>query len=50
MTNGTLIRLGGQPGTGKSTPANHLAERTGAMWLRIDETAGAMRHNAGLVA
>ncbi|WP_158647482.1 hypothetical protein [Actinoplanes sp. ATCC 53533] len=51
MTNGTLIDFGGQPGTGKSTLASHLAERTGAVWLRcIDEVAGAMRRNAGLVA
>jgi predicted kinase len=49
MTNGTLIEFGGLPGTGKSTLAGHLAERSGAVWLRIDEIEGAMRRN-GLTA
>lgn len=49
MTNGTLIEFGGLPGTGKSTLAAHLANRSGAVWLRIDEIEGAMRRN-GLTA
>ncbi|MGW4947593.1 AAA family ATPase [Actinoplanes sp. NPDC004185] len=49
MTNGTLIEFGGLPGTGKSTLAAHLADRSGAVWLRIDEIEGAMRRN-GLTA
>ena len=49
MTNGTLIEFGGLPGTGKSTLAGHLAQRSGAVWLRIDEIEGAMRRN-GLTA
>ncbi|GAA3922137.1 AAA family ATPase [Actinoplanes auranticolor] len=49
MTNGTLIEFGGLPGTGKSTLAGHLADRSGAVWLRIDEIEGAMRRN-GLTA
>ena len=49
MTNGTLIEFGGLPGTGKSTLAGLLAERSGAVWLRIDEIEGAMRRN-GLTA
>jgi predicted kinase len=44
-----LIELGGRPGSGKSTLAAHLADRTGAVWLRIDEIEGAMRRN-GLTA
>jgi len=32
----TLISLSGLPGTGKSTIARKLAERLGAVWLRID--------------
>ena len=49
MTTGTLIEFGGLPGSGKSTLAGHLAERSGAVWLRIDEIEGAMRRN-GLTA
>jgi predicted kinase len=49
MTNGTLIEFGGLPGTGKSTLAAHLAEHSGAVWLRVDEIEGAMRRN-GLTA
>ena len=49
MTNGLLIEFGGLPGTGKSTLAGHLAEDSGAVWLRIDEIEGAMRRN-GLTA
>jgi predicted kinase len=49
MGDGTLIEFGGLPGTGKSTLAGHLASRTGAVWLRIDEIEGAMRRN-GLTA
>jgi predicted kinase len=49
MTSGTLIEFGGLPGSGKSTLAGHLADRTGAVWLRIDEIERAMRRN-GLTA
>ena len=49
MTTGTLIEFGGLLGSGKSTLAGHLAERSGAVWLRIDEIEGAMRRN-GLTA
>ena len=49
MTNGILIEFGGLPGTGKSTLAGHLAQDSGAVWLRIDEIEGAMRRN-GLTA
>jgi predicted kinase len=42
---GTLIEFGGLPGTGKSTLAGHLAGRTGAVWLRVDEIENAMRRN-----
>jgi predicted kinase len=49
MTKGMLIEFGGLPGTGKSTLAGRLAERSGAVWLRIDEIEGAMRRN-GLTA
>jgi predicted kinase len=31
-----LIALAGLPGTGKSSIAQQLAQRTGAIWLRID--------------
>lgn len=31
------MEFGGLPGTGKSTLARQLAERTGAVWLRVDE-------------
>lgn len=31
-----LIALAGLPGAGKSSIARHLAQRTGATWLRID--------------
>jgi predicted kinase len=44
-----LIEFGGLPGSGKSTLAGHVAQRTGAVWLRIDEIEGAMRRN-GLTA
>jgi predicted kinase len=44
-TLGTLIEFGGLPGTGKSTLAQHLALRTGAVLLRIDEIEAAMRRN-----
>jgi predicted kinase len=49
MSGGVLIEFGGLPGTGKSTLARHLAVRTGAVWLRIDEIENAMRRN-GLTA
>jgi predicted kinase len=42
---GTLIEFGGLPGTGKSTLARHLAQRTGAVLLRVDEIEAAMRRN-----
>src|SRR3954451_2546384 len=42
---GTLIEFGGLPGTGKSTWAGDLANRCGAVWLRIDEIENAMRRN-----
>ena len=42
---GTLIEFGGLPGTGKSTLAEHLALRTGAVLLRVDEIEAAMRRN-----
>lgn len=42
---GTLIEFGGLPGTGKSTLALHLAARTGAVLLRVDEIEAAMRRN-----
>jgi len=41
----TLVEFGGLPGTGKSTLARHLAERTGAVLLRVDEIEAAMRRN-----
>jgi predicted kinase len=31
-----LIALAGLPGVGKSSNAQHLARRCGAIWLRID--------------
>jgi predicted kinase len=49
MTTGTLVEFSGLPGTGKSTLAGWLAERTGAVWLRVDEIENAMRRN-GLTA
>lgn len=45
MPEGTLIEFGGLPGTGKSTLARHLADRTDAVWLRVDEIEGALRRN-----
>ena len=42
---GILIEFGGLPGTGKSTLAQHLAQRTGAVLLRVDEIEAAMRRN-----
>lgn len=44
-----LIEFGGLPGTGKSTLAAHLADRTGAVLLRIDVIDAAMRR-VGLIA
>ncbi|WP_051451025.1 AAA family ATPase [Actinospica robiniae] len=40
-----LIEFGGLPGTGKSTLARHLALRSGAVLLRVDEIEAAMRRN-----
>ena len=45
-----LIVLGGLPGTGKSTVANALAKKTGAMHLRIDTIEQAMRDAGQTVA
>ena len=46
MAGGFLIEFGGLPASGKSTLARHLADRTGAVLLRIDEIEAAMRrHN-----
>jgi predicted kinase len=42
---GTLIEFGGLPGTGKSTLAGRLADRVGALWLRVDEIENALRRN-----
>lgn len=49
--------LAGLPGTGKSTLARALAERTGAIWLRVDTVEAAMlaaglprSHGTGLAA
>lgn len=44
-TPGVLIEFGGLPGTGKSTLAKHLAARTNAVLLRVDEIESAMRRN-----
>jgi predicted kinase len=49
VTHGNLIEFGGLPGSGKSTLARHLADRTGAILLRIDEIEAAMRRH-GLAA
>ena len=46
MARGFLIEFGGLPASGKSTLARRLADRTGAVLLRIDEIEAAMRrHN-----
>jgi len=45
MTTGCLIEFGGLPGSGKSTLARRLADRTGAVLLRVDEIEAAMRRN-----
>lgn len=45
-----LIVLGGLPGTGKSTLASALAERLGAIHLRIDTIEQAMRDAGQTVA
>ena len=44
-----LIALAGLPGSGKSTLARALAERLGAMWVRIDTIEQAIR-DAGVLA
>lgn len=43
MTQGTLIVLGGLPGSGKTTIARALASRLGALHLRIDTIEHALR-------
>ena len=45
MSRGYLIEFGGLPGSGKSTLARRLADRTGAVLLRVDEIEAAMRRN-----
>ncbi len=46
MAGGFLIEFGGLPASGKSTLARRLADRMGAVLLRIDEIEAAMRrHN-----
>ncbi len=45
MTSGTLIALGGLPGTGKTTIARALATRLGALHLRIDTIEQALRRS-----
>jgi len=46
VAGGFLIEFGGLPASGKSTLARRLADRTGAVLLRIDEIEAAMRrHN-----
>jgi predicted kinase len=45
MNRGYLIEFGGLPGSGKSTLARRLADRTGAVLLRVDEIEAAMRRN-----
>jgi predicted kinase len=42
---GILIEFGGLPGSGKSTLARHLALRTRAVLLQVDEIEAAMRRN-----
>ncbi|MEM9795300.1 MAG: AAA family ATPase [Pseudomonadota bacterium] len=42
MKTGRLILFGGRPGVGKSTLARALADRIGAVWLRIDSIEGAL--------
>lgn len=49
-TSVAFIVLGGLPGTGKSTLANALAERLGAMHLRIDTIEQALRDAGQTIA
>lgn len=39
-----LVLVGGTPGTGKSTVAERLATRVGAIWLRTDEVRDSVDH------
>lgn len=43
-----LVVFAGLPGTGKSTIARAIAQRTGAIWLRIDSIEQAVR-DSGVV-
>ena len=45
VTDGHLIEFGGLPASGKSTLARRLADRLGAVLLRIDEIDAAMRRH-----
>ena len=44
----TLIVFSGLPGSGKSSVARALAQRTGAVWLRIDSIEQAIRNSGGM--
>jgi predicted kinase len=41
----TLIVFSGLPGSGKSSIASGIAEKIGAVWLRIDSIEQAIRHS-----
>lgn len=41
----TLIVFSGLPGTGKSSLAKALAQKTGAVWLRVDSVEQAIRES-----
>jgi adenylylsulfate kinase-like enzyme len=46
--NGMLIVFSGLPGTGKTTIANNLAVKTGAVYLRVDTIEQAIRNSGAL--